>query len=219
MSKTYIYALLDPEHDFSVRYIGKSTNPHGRYLDHCKNFTNCKTHKERWISILDSKGLKPKLQIVAQVKSEEWQYWEIFYIDAFKKAGHRLTNETVGGEGQHAMTDEVRSKISNKLKGFKHTEETRIKMSNERKESFASGKRKPPGLGKYPSEETRKKMSESHHARVTDEYRKKLSDTAKANMTDERRAEISKNLTGRPVSEETRKKMSESAKNRKRKEL
>ena len=87
-------------------------------------------------------------------------------------------------------------KIANKLRGKKHTEESRLKMSIAQK-----GKKKKP-----MSEETKRKISDAMKGRVfSEETRKKLSESAKGNQ----------NNKGRKFSEETRRRMSESAKGRK----
>jgi G:T-mismatch repair DNA endonuclease (very short patch repair protein) len=70
-------------------------------------------------------------------------------------------------------------------------------------------------IGKIPSEETRRKMSESHKGEknylygkhLSEETRKKLSEVRK-NPSKERREAISKSLKGRHLSEETKRKMS-----------
>lgn len=218
MKPTYIYALLEPSDEFIPRYIGKSVDPKNRFAAHCKDFKEGKTHKERWIRNLHNNGLKPKLKIIAQVESKDWQYWEIFYIDAFLKAGFNLTNETDGGDGNHNMSDIVKAKISKSVKGFRHSDETKEKISRIQKEKYASGERKPALLGTTASEETKKKMSESQKKINTEEHKKKLSIAQKNSMTEERKLRISKTRTGMRHSEEAKKKMSESAKNRKNKE-
>lgn len=215
MKPTYIYALLEPTDEFIPRYIGKSVDPKNRFIAHCKNFSEGKTHKEKWIRKLHNQGLKPKLKIIAQVEPKDWQYWEIFYIDAFKRAGFNLTNETNGGDGQHNMLESVKAKISESVKGFTHSEETKQKISRLAKEKYASGERKPALLGTKASEETKKKMSESQKMINTEEHKKKLSIAQKNSMTEERKLRISKTRTGMRHSEEAKKKMSESAKNRK----
>jgi hypothetical protein len=91
-------------------------------------------------------------------------------------------------------------------RGFKHSEETRKKMSisrrkrpphseeTKRKISEAVKGEKHPLYGTHPSEETLKKLRESHLG---------------VSLPEEQRKKIGESLKGRPVSIETRKKISE----------
>lgn len=69
--------------------------------------------------------------------------------------------------------------------------------------------------GKTHSEETRRKMRESHAKRMTPEYRKGLSERGKGRVwSEESRKKLSLALKGRVVSDETRKKISKGNKGR-----
>jgi group I intron endonuclease len=133
MKYTFIYALCDPDTE-EVRYIGKSNSIRRRYSDHineCK--TNRKSHKISWIKSLLGNNKKPLIKILDEVPQDDWKSWEVHYIDLYKSKGANLTNLTEGGQGGN---------------GYKHTEESKKKMSNSKK-------------GKKLSEEHRKKISES----------------------------------------------------------
>lgn len=80
------------------------------------------------------------------------------------------------------------------------SEETRKRMRENsikaRDEAWIENQRQKH-LGKTASEETRKKMSESHKALCSDpKFRKKMSEAAKASWTDERKQEASAKCSG-----------------------
>lgn len=138
---------------------------------------------------------------------------EKYYIKLFKTLWPNGYNLTEGGDGGEIPCEEVRKKMSMKLKGRHISEETRKKMSESkknisdetrkkmseaRKKLYSSGT-KHPMLGKHHSEETINKISNSLKGQhPTDETRKKLSDVRK----------------GRIISEETKQKISNSKKGR-----
>ena len=119
-----------------------------------------------------------------------------------------------------SLTDSVRQKISNSLKGHFVSEETRRKISlsnmgkkqSKGKLSPSYGKRhtqearqkisnslKGKGLGKILSKETRKKLSDSHKGKpahnkgvpCSEEQKKKISQTLKSKITEDFLKEIS----------------------------
>ena len=109
--------------------------------------------------------------------------------DQVKYPWHRF----IYGHAVRCQSKETRKKQAESLRGFKHTKETKRRISEGNK-----GKHK----GKIVSEKTRKKMSIAHKGRkykiVTEETKRKMSLAQK----------------GRNFSEKTRKKMSEAKKGR-----
>jgi len=116
----FIYGLIDPTTN-QLRYIGKSLNPKVRLRRHIADINLHDSHKDRWLKKLIKNNFKPELIIVDEVLPNEWQFWEIHYIEYFKFIGCSLTNSTIGGD-QPPST-----------KGRPHTEESRKKMSNNKK--------------------------------------------------------------------------------------
>ena len=101
MEVNYIYCLLDPI-TFERRYIGKARDVKDRYRKHLlPYYLKAETYKNRWLRALLAKGLKPIVMILSEVHSEYDNINDIerFWIRVFKKAGHRLTNATDGGDG------------------------------------------------------------------------------------------------------------------------
>lgn len=116
MKDAFIYGLVDPL-TMRVRYVGKTSNIHKRYLAHVSaNYNN--TKKECWLKSLKAKGVSPGVIILDKVIGESWQIYEIKWINHFKSISNSLTNGTNGGEGG-AMSPEVLKTISAKKTGVK----------------------------------------------------------------------------------------------------
>ena len=144
---------------------------------------------------------------------------EQYYIKLFKTLWPNGYNLTEGGDGGEIPCEEVRKKMSMKLKGRHISEETRRKISNSHKGINIWMK------GKTLSEETKKKISESLKGRPSGMLGKKHSDETKKKMSDEHRGEKnpfygkhhseenkikwSEKKKGKHHSEETKKKMSD----------
>jgi group I intron endonuclease len=128
-NSTFIYSLSDENHN--IRYIGKSFNIKKRLRDHiCEAKKEINTHKNRWIMSLLKNGVYPVIEIIDEVPSSEWEFWERFYICLFKSWGIQLTNNTEGGNGTGSginnpnygrkLTEEHKHKCSLKLRGEKN---------------------------------------------------------------------------------------------------
>jgi len=218
MPVTYIYTLSDPRTN-QVRYIGKSVNPKVRYLRHLRDRIN--THCSRWIAELINRGLKPVMQVIAEVpEGEDWQVVERAWIEWGRIAGWNLTNLTAGGDGSLGLpqSDEARRKRSESQKGRVFTEEHRRNISEARRNSplviehcrqlTVEQRGKEVGVrtpetrekiaawhrGKVVSEETRAKLSELALNR-TDEHRQRLREAQQARRERERLERESNNGT------------------------
>lgn len=182
---TYIYALLHPVSK-ELKYIGKTVNIKKRFKYHC--YENYETRTGRWLKSI--RPLKPEMLIIDEC-FENWQENEIFWIAYFKFLGVELTNHTLGGEGNYGfkMSEETRLKMSNSLKGKKHTDEAKAKMSITRKGRIGPMKGKKhseeakigaKASGFKHSEETKQFLSKFHKGRiVSKEAREKSSITHK----------------------------------------
>lgn len=113
-TNTYIYCLIDPCGD--VRYIGKSDNPDVRFREHLRKSKYKKYYKDRWVNSLLENNELPELIVLDCVPYSSFGFWEMFYIQFFRKIGSRLTNIAPGGEGGN-FGEEINLKISQKLKG------------------------------------------------------------------------------------------------------
>ena len=113
MKTTYIYYLC--RNDNIPFYIGKTkNNPSIRLKDH-----NCKKEKGLIINIID------------EIPTNEWKFWEKHYISLFKSWGFKLENKNNGGGGS--------------IGGYNLNQETKNKISK------ANSKPKPIGFGKKMS--------------------------------------------------------------------
>ena len=167
---TYIYGLIDTTTN-ELRYVGKTVDIGRRYKRHIKECNSSNSHKDRWVRKLKKNGYLPEIVVIDYVKTDEWQYWEMFYIEYFKFLGCNLTNGTKGG-------DEPPS-----TKGRKHSEESKLKMSKSKKGKpllhLNNGKerslshrknlslslkgRTSPNKGLILSEERKKSLSKGHN--------------------------------------------------------
>jgi len=228
---TYIYTLSHPLTG-EVRYVGKSNDLKKRLKEHGSAKAN--TKKDNWLKSLKKNGLRPTIDIVESVSSEEWKYWEVFYISLFKSWGFNLTNGTRGGEGalgakrsyltkqkisdslKNTYSDPVRRKlISDRLTGRKLSDETKKKLS-----SLNSGELHRD-FGKHLSAQTRIKIGIAHKGKIlSDETKGLLSKINKDRVTEAQRTKFiemvkshpSKGFLGMSHTEEGKKKISEASK-------
>lgn len=179
MTEVFIYSLEDPKTN-QIRYIGKTIQKlEKRLIAHIYESKNRKNHKCNWINKLNKKGDTPIIKLLDIVSEDDWEFWEIYWIEQFKAWGFNLVNETPGGEG-YRHSEETREKIkkansgenhyfygknhskdskekiskslegNQHAKGFKHSEETKKKVS-ENNAKFWFGKKRP-GIGDKVSE-------------------------------------------------------------------
>lgn len=144
----YLYYLADPI-TMEPKYVGKTINTELRLKQHVHQAKKGTDEKSIWIRRLLARGLVPKIVVFEKYTAGiVWQYAERHWIDHAKKIGIRLFNRARGGIGG--------------LDGYKHTEETILKMSAAQK-------------GRAFSQETRlkmraaklgKKLSSEHKAKI-----------------------------------------------------
>jgi len=167
----YLYGLYSSERPEIIRYIGYTSSPKQRLSDHIKdiNRTRVKTFKKNWISKVLKNGHEVKMIVLFETQ-------DIFEAKALEikeiRERSNLVNGTSGGDGV-TITPEVREKMR-KWKRKPFSEETIEKMRLSR-------------LGKKPSDETKKKMSDSQ---------KRIGNKPK--ITPETILKIKIALTGRP---------------------
>lgn len=126
METTFIYFLRDPKIE-NKGYVGKSDSPKIRFKSHMWDGRNEKFYRARWLKTLSEQGLKPKLELVDEVKKSEWRSAEAAYIEFFREQGYVLVNSTAGGEGVDPMCGD-----KNPFFGRKHTQEFKERQRTNR---------------------------------------------------------------------------------------
>ena len=178
--KKGIYCYLDKKNDKTV-YVGKDSNidKNKRHRDHLAPSNYNRQPINRVLQNNPDRYIYQVLWEVDDCTDNHLNQMEIFYI---KKYDPKF-NFTEGGNG---------------LSGFKHSEESRKKMSKSTK-----GKNNPmygktgensPRYGKTHSAETRKKMSNAQKGKTLSEgHKKKISETNKGKIhSEETKRKLSK---------------------------
>lgn len=118
-----------------------------------------RTHKAEWLRSLGDR--KPVVRILEYLglDKDTWASAERWWIAEMRRRGEDLTNGTEGGDGGptnlgRKFTPEHVAKMAASMRGYRHTEAARRKMSE------AKRGRPSPRLGVRLSEETRRLISE-----------------------------------------------------------
>lgn len=243
--KSTIYVLVDPRKGEEYRYVGKTRTKlakrlKGHIYDAVKRVKK-HTHKLHWLRKLISEGIEPEILLIEITDSVQENKREIYWIAKLREEGHKLTNSTDGGDSvEH--TEEVRRKISEANKGENnpnygkrgkdapmfgktHSKELREKMSKawtgEGNPKYGMGEsmkgENNPFYGKHHTEDTKRKISESHIGTPSamkgrhhsEETKQKLRQIAKLRIKS-----FPNPMQGKHHSEKTKRKMSEAAKRR-----
>ena len=144
-NKFYVYVHFD---DRNVPfYIGKGRG--GRVSENSRN-----RHSTYWSRYVGKHGFKDYELLEENVDEKTALELEIYWIAQFKAWGFKLVNLTNGGDG---------------MSGYKHSTESKLKMSNLQLGKTHSEKTKyllaQRMLGRKLDLETRSKMSKSHRAK------------------------------------------------------
>ena len=138
MEYTSIYSLSDPKTG-EIRYIGKTYN-HLRkrlyaHINECKG--DNKSHKISWIKSLLSNNEIPVISTIDIVPTNEWEFWEKYWIDQFRQWGFNLTNIAPGGyDNSYIRSEKTKKKMRYSKLGTKLPEEHKMKISEGVKKKF-----------------------------------------------------------------------------------
>jgi hypothetical protein len=178
-----IYGLIDPNSK-ELRYVGYTSYPQKRYLEHIYK-TASKSHKNNWIKSLLLNQQKPEMVILeTYLSAEELPIAEIDTIEYYKFIGCNLTNGTIGGDGVHGYkhSNETIEKIK-----IHHIGKKRQTITKKRMSEAATG-RISLRLGAKCSPESIKKMSEANQGKHIGEdnnfYGKTHSNAAKIKISE-----------------------------------
>lgn len=138
-----LYLLLDPTTE-EVRYVGITKfEISARLAGHVQESYSEKhqSHRARWVRALRKQGLKPIIREYRKVEDgERWQDAEMQAVSHFKAMGARLVNGTAGGDGttdrEWRPNADQRAKMSAFRMGMRPTEETRKKRSESLKRFY-----------------------------------------------------------------------------------
>lgn len=156
MKTVYIYTLTCPISK-EILYIGKTINLKERLCGHYKEKRNNK-RKIDWIKKLRNENLKPIMEVLDEINLSDWTFWEKYWISQFKTWGFNLFNVSLGGEGFNPQV------------GFKHSEDSKIKISQS-------------GKGRIHAEFTKKLISKSKMGiKFSDEHLENLSKSHKGQV-------------------------------------
>jgi len=110
MNNTIIYYLH--KNNNIPFYIGKTINIKQRKQSHKNKFNS-----------------KILLEIIDEVPTSEWKFWEKYYISLFKSWGFKLDNKNNGGGGNTFLDQNTKDLISKKKKGVIYSKERNLKIS------------------------------------------------------------------------------------------
>lgn len=222
-NKFYVYEHWRPDKDVCF-YVGKGGRKRA-YFIHRKE----SVHHQRVVHKLARLGLCVEVRLVCGTLDEKEAFaLEIERIAFWRAAGVNLVNKTNGGEGAsgNVPSAQMREKISKfwkgrpnlKLRGRKHSIETRQKISSSNKGRKVSeetrikisvaqkGKPRPELIGRKLSPEG---MERLRNRVFTEEHRERISSAKKGiPKSEEHKRKLALASTGKVQSEETKKKMS-----------
>ena len=182
---TYIHRCKD---DVSrIFYVGKGSG----------NRINSEFHRSKhWKSIVAKHGILTEKVANWETHQEALEH-EKFLIFCFKSMGIKLCNQTDGGDGVtgYVPSQELRKKLSERMKEYKPTDETRKKISDAKK-----GNKSRVGC----------KNSEKHKEAISKIWKGKK-------LSEEHKQKLSLAKTGKKLSDERKLKMSIVQKNRRKK--
>jgi hypothetical protein len=121
MAIVYRHRRLD---DNSIFYIGIGVDE--------KRAFQLRSRNQLWKNIVLKTDYKVEI-IAENIDYDKAKELEIFLISIYGRRDLKngiLCNMTGGGDGNTNMSDELKNKISNSLKGIKQSEETKLKRSN-----------------------------------------------------------------------------------------
>lgn len=150
-AKTVIYTLSDPITK-EIKYVGRTTQPKGRFRNHCSPNMNFNDLRTLWLCDLKIRNLKPifdTLELVENDGNSEELYW----ISQLKTWGYNLVNTSIGGSGFNGCIHSIsaKNKMATTRTGMIHSEESKIKCRKSSSYGTYSISKNGSLIGKYTS--------------------------------------------------------------------
>lgn len=159
MKEVKIYKLVDPR-NYEVKYIGKTINSlEYRLYKHITDKPLHNTHKHNWIQSLIILGLKPNIELVEICDESNWKERERYWIKYY----NNLTNNTTGGENEYYFTEEIKEKISTRIKNAWISVNYRNNISEKRKEYWSN----PENRKSHGDKLRNKPLSDEHKEKIS----------------------------------------------------
>jgi hypothetical protein len=183
-----IYVLKHPRTK-EIRYVGWTMRRAARRLtEHInKSLHQPRTHKDRWICSLFCLGLRPLLEVIEVGTGDGWAEAERRWIASHRAKGHRLVNDTVGGDGIPVWgTPEERSAVAKKREAAK-TFEVRSSTRKKAQAGITPARRSEISRNRWArfSKQQRSEIATKREAAKTPEQRSASAKKGKANTTPE----------------------------------
>jgi hypothetical protein len=187
MMNSYVYTLVDPRNNLPF-YVGKGSGERCNFhVVEAKYYVKRKSLKLNKIRKLLQLGMEPiVVKIEENVSDEQALDLECLLISEMRDFGIPLTNMTDGGDGAQGYkhTEEHKQRMSERFKGRIITEEHRQKMrkpkSPEGRAAIAAARLTTTYR---PSEETKRKTSQTLLGRPSPMRGRVQTDEAKAKMS------------------------------------
>ena len=189
-----VYGIYHQDKPDEIRYIGQTVDLSGRKSCHrSRAKKGIKSPLYNWMRKHDG-----KFKYIILKSNAVWNETEIDLIQKYRNDDHSLLNLTDGGDGSLGVkqTQEWIDKVQNSRKGYRHSEETRLRMRNSQLGKKRPNQKKAPPI----SEQTRLKMRNSRLG-------KKMSEETKNKISLANTGKIIKNR--KPFSEEYKKEQSQ----------
>ena len=93
-----IYGLTSSGDPLNIRYVGKTSQKLSLRLSGHRTLSRTgNDHRDNWIRKEVGFGNKINIVQLDEVWSDDWEFWEIFWISELKRIGYNLVNGTPGG--------------------------------------------------------------------------------------------------------------------------